>query len=284
MFQFTSTNVINSDLDISGLPKWTAEDGKFNVKKVNNFLAENITHVYVREPKQPVLSTARLKVTDLSEGSYMLSIRTGMTGNMSAFYANRSEQMPANYQFNVIAADTAEQIVDKVVAIVEKINSFYGDERINIEKEGTDVILLTAADEYIIFTYVAIEKYEVLANGYETYTPVIQSEVGSATSPIVIGTHGFGTYNYLIRNFRLPYNTTFGLAADEVPVAGGEYTQYTLHYKANRGILGTDAVGDDVDSITTHVFYVIKAHSADFEAKLTTALGADAATKIVTVA
>ena len=58
---------------------------------------------------------------------------------------------------------------------------------------------------------------------------------------------------------------------EEMPVVGGLYNQYTLEYCKDRGILGTDAVGDDVTSITTHVFYVLSTLATAFEAAVTAA-------------
>lgn len=47
MFQFTTTNVINSTQDLStGLPLWCAKEGQLNIKRIGNFLKENVTHIY----------------------------------------------------------------------------------------------------------------------------------------------------------------------------------------------------------------------------------------------
>lgn len=53
MFQFTTTNVINSNKDFTtGKPLWSAQeaaDGKpasLNVKRVHNFISTNIVAIY----------------------------------------------------------------------------------------------------------------------------------------------------------------------------------------------------------------------------------------------
>ena len=41
-----------------------------------------------------------------------------------------------------------------------------------------------------------------------------------------------------------------------MPIPGAHYNQYTIHYCVDRGPLGLNAVGDNVKSVTTVVFYV----------------------------
>ena len=74
----------------------------------------------------------------------------------------------------------------------------------------------------------------------------------------------------------------FGVNLDENPIIGAKYNQYTIHYCTNRGVLGTNAVGDTVKSVTTHVFYVNQNVAADFEtalAKIGTVLAVAPGTK-----
>lgn len=74
----------------------------------------------------------------------------------------------------------------------------------------------------------------------------------------------------------------FGVNLDENPIIGAKYNQYTIHYCTNRGVLGTNAVGDTVKSVTTHVFYVNQNVATDFEtalAKIGTVLAVAPGTK-----
>ena len=48
----------------------------------------------------------------------------------------------------------------------------------------------------------------------------------------------------------------------------GIYNQYTFHYLVNRGNFGGGAVGQQVTSETTHVFWVPSTLAADFESKV----------------
>ena len=85
------------------------------------------------------------------------------------------------------------------------------------------------------------------------------------------GKEGFGTYSFLLHNLRIPTSMrtrAFGVNQDETPIVGAKYNQYTIHYCVDRGILGSNAVGDTVQSKTTHVFYVNDTLATDFEAAL----------------
>lgn len=44
-----------------------------------------------------------------------------------------------------------------------------------------------------------------------------------------------------------------------------KYNQYTIYYKVDRGLFGGAALGQQVTSMTTHVFYVLESISDAFE-------------------
>ena len=75
------------------------------------------------------------------------------------------------------------------------------------------------------------------------------------------------------------------LHQDERPIPGGLYTQYSLKQAVKRGELqGMGAVGQEMTSVTTHVFYVLNGTvSAAFEAACATAgIQIDTVNKAVT--
>jgi hypothetical protein len=81
----------------------------------------------------------------------------------------------------------------------------------------------------------------------------------------------FATAKWLVENLRFPsypnlrYNHLY---ADESPVAGTVYDQYSFQYGVKHYIDGgLSGVGQNVDSITTHVFYVPHAQASTFEGK-----------------
>ena len=83
----------------------------------------------------------------------------------------------------------------------------------------------------------------------------------------------FATAKWLVENLRFPsypnirYNALY---SDETPVRGTIYTQYAFQYIVKHSVPGgLSAVGQHVDSITTHVFYVPSADASTFEGKFT---------------
>ena len=85
------------------------------------------------------------------------------------------------------------------------------------------------------------------------------------------GVEGFGTYQWILKNLRLPTaarTSWTAINADEAPIIGAKYNEYIIRYCVNRGIMGGDAVGEVTKSLTTHVFYVNQSVSASFETAL----------------
>lgn len=77
---------------------------------------------------------------------------------------------------------------------------------------------------------------------------------------------GFGTYDYMIHNLRLPTyaNIRFVSPAEvEMPVKGGKYTQYSFEYTVPRRLGGLSVAGQKTESTTIHTFFVL--NTLDFE-------------------
>lgn len=92
--------------------------------------------------------------------------------------------------------------------------------------------------------------------------------------PVISGTkqqaaeEPFGTAWFITKNLRLPteYNTRFmSPNADEMPIDGAKYAQFFFRYRVTRDITGTDAVGDEITSITEHIVYVKQDLVSNFE-------------------
>lgn len=77
---------------------------------------------------------------------------------------------------------------------------------------------------------------------------------------------GFGTYDYMIHNLRLPTyaNIRFVSPAEsEMPIKGGKYTQYSFEYTVPRRLGGLSVAGQKTESTTIHTFFVL--NTLDFE-------------------
>lgn len=295
MFQFTTTNVINSNKDYTtGKPLWSTQEkdehkpASLNIKRVNKFLAPNVTAIYKAVANDPSMAKVTLDLSQISgtDGeSYRLAVYVGLTqASQESRYANdlilKGKPFTVDFVWKTSAADVAKNLaktIDKYAVMV------YGEKLLNVSYSGT-FLTIEAVNEYQRFRKVNVEKFDKDAYfGRGEYTPVrtLENLTEKSTNAALTGTvegyfvgkEGFGTYSYLLHNLRIPTamrTRAFGVNLDENPIIGAKYNQYTIHYCTDRGVLGTNAVGDTVKSVTTHVFYVNQAVATEFETALTT--------------
>ena len=297
MFQFTTTNVINSNKDYTtGKPLWSTQEANepshipasLNIKRVNKFLAPNVTAIYKAVANDPSMAKVTLDLSQISgtDGeSYRLAVYVGLTqASQDSRYANdlilKGKPFTVDFVWKTSAADVAKNLaktIDKYAVMV------YGEKLLNVSYSGT-FLTIEAVNEYQRFRKVNIEKFDKDAYfGRGEYNPVrtLENLTEKSTNAALTGTvegyfvgkEGFGTYSYLLHNLRIPTamrTRAFGVNLDENPIIGAKYNQYTIHYCTDRGVLGTNAVGDTVKSVTTHVFYVNQAVATEFETALTT--------------
>ena len=231
------------------------------------------------------MASATLKIKNEGVGLYRVALYIGYSGNRVSFFANdmvfQGKPMWIEYEIKdngELASDIAKRIV-KNAALYKQI---WDNKIFKVEAVG-DTVTITACDEYERFKKVDIEKYLVddrtctCADSCSCSYHVIKSAL-EASNPehdgentLVQGKEGFGTYSNLIHDFRLPTMEALrfgGINQEELPIPGAIYDQYTLTYCKNRGILGSDAVGMPVKSVTNHVFYVKHDIAPQFEAAL----------------
>lgn len=293
MFQFTTTNVINSNKDFTtGKPLWSAQaasgskPASLNVKRVNNFIATNVTAIYKAEAYDAEFAKATIDLSQVNGADgdiFRLYIYIGLSqASQSSLYANdlQLKGKPLSVDF-VWDSDTATTLTKLIKTINKYELMVYSQKLLNVTCSGT-YLTIEATDEYQRFVIVNIEKFDKEAHfGMGEYNVVrsledldekdSNAQVTSSAEGYFVGKEGFGTYPFLLHNLRIPtYARTraFGLNQDETPIIGAKYNQYTIYYCANRGVLGDNAVGDIVKSRTTHVFYVNQTIAGEFEAAL----------------
>lgn len=290
MFQFTTTNVINSNKDYTtGKPLWSAQEAaldkpaSLNVKRVSKFLGPNVVSIYKAEANDPEMAKVTMDLSQISgtDGeSYRLSVYIGLTqASQESRYANdlilKGKPFTVDFVWKTSAADVAKnlvKIINKYAVMV------YGEKLLNVSYSGA-YLTIEAVNEYQRFRKVNIEKFDKDAyfgrgeyNAVRTLEDLSEQASNAALTGTVegyfVGKEGFGTYSYLLHNLRIPTamrTRAFGVNLDENPIIGAKYNQYTIHYCTDRGVLGTNAVGDTVKSVTTHVFYVNQSVASDFE-------------------
>lgn len=294
MFQFTTTTVINSAKDYTNpsVELFKGDSKYFDVKRVNRFKVKNIRSVYKQDPvaqsnAKATIDMAKVKETltanKATKGTFRVEIYVHLAqSNNNPLYSNTwvVKGRPWTFEFSATSTEEAGNIVDKVIKMITKFKLFTMDtEQLKATKEGTKLVL-TAQDPYQIFSKVELQYFDPsigTTTGCCTprgeYAPVENYGVTNVAT-ITPGNEGFGTFEWIMRNLRLPtaeQTRWNALYQDDRPMVGATYTQYTLEYCENRGILGGDAVGEETKSVTTHVFFVNQTVKTQFEAALTAA-------------
>ena len=275
MFKYSVTSVINTINDYAtGLPLFeglvgeTQADGtvledRLKIRRGLEFKKSNVQAVYHRGYRAAVNPEYKvaLDIVAATPGIYRISLYVTLSGSQDERYANTRvlKGKPIFVEFEVTAKEnTAALVADKVIAITKKyLQMVYEDKIINIVKDSTTGIIIKGISGEQRFSKVALEKWG--NNDWTTLDESINGVAGTKITVTAIGDNGFGTYRNIIKDLRLPTaaNTRWThIVQDETPVLGGQYDQYTIVYCVHRGILGSDAVGADVTSITEHVFYV----------------------------
>jgi hypothetical protein len=289
MFQFTTTNVINSDKDLTtGKALYEVKNDTLVVKRVANFKKENIAAIYKAVAVDPENAKVTIDLTGVSATAgdvLRLSIYVGLSqASQDSRYSNDMIYKGKPFSVDFVWQDTAANSAKKLVETIKKYSLLvYGEKLLTASNSGA-FITIEATNEYQRFKRVDLEKFEKTPDEYPysgKYTVIKSlSNLASKTSDelkngttegFFAGKEGFGTYSFLLHNLRLPTSArtrAFGINQDETPIVGAKYNQYTIHYCANRGVLGLNAVGDTVKSVTTHVFYVKSDLAVAFEALL----------------
>lgn len=283
MFQFTTTHVINSDKDLTtGKELWKAGEDTLTIKGINTLKKANVTSIYktIGDPAVPAKATIDLSsLSSLQEGDILrLDIYIRPTeSDHSSYYANdlNHKGRPFTVEFPWITDTTPEDVTTAQQAtaknLAKLINKYgllmFGDKLLTVEWSGATVVL-TATTEFQRFHVIDLYKFvdnggNVYANEWEKLSDVVTVDPK--------GTEGFGTYSYILRNIKLPtteHLRAFAPKQNEMPIPGAIYNQYTIEYCVNRGTLGTNAVGDQVTSVTHVVLFVKNDLATKFETAL----------------
>lgn len=294
MYQFTTTTVINSAKDYTNpsVDLFKGDSKYFDVKRVNRFKVKNIRSVYKQDPVAQSNAKATIDMSKIktvlttakaTKGTFRVEIYVHLAqSNNNPLYSNTwvVKGRPWTFEFSATSTEDAGAIVDKVIKMITKFKLFTMDtEQLKATKE-TNKLVLTAQDPYQIFSKVELQYFDPsigTTTGCCTprgeYAPV-ENYGATDVTEITPGNEGFGTFEWIMRNLRLPtaeQTRWNALYQDDRPMVGATYTQYTLEYCENRGILGGDAVGEETKSVTTHVFFVNQTVKTQFEEALTAA-------------
>lgn len=273
---FQTCTIINSDKYYKDATKQTfeAKNEHLIVRPGFDFEASKIQKVYQADGYEGEMAKVELDLAKLEQTAktyYRLDIYVKVQGAEPYIYATPWIQKgrPFWVEFSLSGAKGTDTDADALVKAINKEHVFQvGDDQIKatVDETTNTKIVLTATADYLRFAKVQVVKLN--DEGDDT-------EVALNVEPTVKGQAAFGTYSHIIKDLRLPTNENtrwLHIRQDETPVIGTIYDQYIIEYKAPANNRPLGAVGCEVDSYTTHVFWVKHELAAAFKALLKTTL------------
>lgn len=289
MFKYTKEVIINSAKNAEGttmFPK--ADDNRIRVYRAGDYDPAKIVDkkIYKTEGKRGEFATLSIECADLIKsnpiegggksyeiGLYQLSVNVKMDGKFLGEFAYPNYaafRKPIMIGFEVddkLAAD-GEALAAKLVELFNMAIP-YNNQFVKVNQNGSKVEIV-ASDPYMFFPAedVLLERYDPTMCD-SCLGEYIMRDI-SANVENTPNTVPFATGEWLIENLRFPTYPNFRYYAagkDEYPVPGVIYTQYSFAYDSPRpGYGGLMGVGQKVEAVTRHIFYVAESAVADFEA------------------
>lgn len=267
MYQFTTTTIINSNLDSNGVTdKYSGDANAFIVTRVNTFKKANIVSAYKRAYSAGVKEVAKVTVPTIAAGTVArLTVDVRLSQQTDSEYANSYLYFKKPVVIEIIASGTASTDATEFKKQLIALKDRFGFAYITATTNGADIIL-TATNNNQRFFSATIEKEKASTNSI--ILPEYENVTAGTFSVTTPGKIGFGDDEYMIKSLMIPTlenSRYFGINKEERPVLGGNYTEFVIRYSIDKV---DDGIVAGNKSITTHVFYVKSDLVAAFETEL----------------
>lgn len=295
MFNWEDTTIINNlyDLGYAGVTSATgsadiAKHPRFWVDKTdpNNpvlrishslrIAKSNVKFIYKRAWEVPEYATIKFDMKNAisalgtdNSGIERLSFAYEVVGSNNVIYvdAYSRHKVPFNIEFPVSATDNAADLATKVVKIINKYQIALKGSKIFDASVNGDFVIITAKDEYLKVASAMLEYYNEKVNSYDCCAFFGDFQKKSDGIVVNDGKPGNGTYRQLTKDLWLPtdaHRAWESPFADEAPMPGANYNEYTITMCVERpGLGGQSATGQVITSETIHTFYVLDNGAAD---------------------
>lgn len=270
---FQTQTIINSNLDPDsgkGVKLFEAANDVLRIKRDFNFYKNKegygkVCAIRKRAGYDAILCNATVDFTSLRDklaptkgvAYARFDIYLGVEGAEPFIYSTPWVQkgMPFWVEFTVKSEDTAEDIANNVAKLIKTNYIFLQDkDLINLTVQGA-ILTLEGATEYQRFRNIEINKFSMS----DDYSEKV-AELGDGNITLnERGENAFGTYSQITKDLRLPTAANwqpYHIRKVETPIVGAIYNQYIIEYVAPATNEGLGAVGQKLESTTTHVFWV----------------------------
>lgn len=264
MFNYTTEVIINDPaIIVAGTAENGLGEGVVAIKRGGNYKIDNIegkifkTAGHAGTKAKAVITPAALGTADVAR----LTIYLSTPGTEFVEFGSPNwQEFGKPYIIETKAADAAGLAAAIKLALNED-NAHFS------VKVNESTVVLEVAETWMDFAEV---NYDLVTFADCSDCPKETIESKAANVVITKGKTEFATAKWIVENLRFPSRPNLRytpLYADEAPVAGTIYTEYSFEYKVKRSVPGgLSAVGQVVDSVTRIVFYVAPAAQTAFEA------------------
>ena len=269
MFNYTNEVIINDPaIIVAGTNLNGLGEGVVAIKRGGNYVIDNIegkifkTVGHTGTKAKAVITPAALGTADVAR----LTIYLSTPGTEFVEFGSPNwQEFGKPYIVETKAADAAGLAAAIKLALNEDNAHF--SVKVNESK-----VELEVAETWMDFAEV---NYDLVTFADCSDCPKETVESKAANVVITKGKAEFATAKWIVENLRFPSHPNRRYAplyADEAPIAGTVYTEYSFEYRVKRSVPGgLSAVGQVADSIVRIVFYVAPAAQSAFE----TAFGAE---------
>ena len=269
MFNYTNEVIINDPaIIVAGTSLNGLGEGVVAIKRGGNYVINNIegkifkTVGHTGTKAKVVITPAALGSADVAR----LTIYLSTPGTEFVEFGSPNWQEFGKPYIVETKAEDAEGLAAAIKLALNEDNAHFS------VKVNESKVELEVAETWMDFAEV---NYDLVtfADCSDCSKETVESK--AANVAITKGKTEFATAKWIVENLRFPSHPNRRYAplyADEAPIAGTVYTEYSFEYRVKRSVPGgLSAVGQVADSIVRIVFYVAPAAQSAFE----TAFGAD---------
>lgn len=296
MFQFSTTTLVNSLTDFTTGKELITKDANdvVYVKRQGVYRVDDDHQICAYKA---VGHEGYLDVLDLSKigtgasdqtKDYRVALYIRSTGNADPMFANsyvfKGRPFYVEFKGGANAVKNFANALNKyqnvtvdtpVLNLAKTLDGAFATDSVTVgitavpAADNSDAAYAVAANQYMRIYEAKLQEFVPANDGKQDYYKDIldiKDDGGVAT-----GKEGFGDFEHLEKDYRLPTAANLRwkrTLADEMPIPGVLYNQYTIYYLVNRGNMGGAAVGQQVKSETTHVFWVQQSLASQFETKM----------------
>lgn len=253
-------------------------DLSFNVTRVAKYIDKYITQVY-RNPYTTVAYETQVMYTPAAIVGgvvYRFNIDAILDqGSQSVEYSRWAIHKGKPYMIEFTSPTTVTAGANAAAYIVAQVtkglkNPDLGELEMTLAVTGGTNVTVTSKNPYVHFKAINIEELLPIGSGtgqdmegdVKSYHTTQAASGNAATTVVitVVGDSGFGSYDWMIRNIRIPTVEAIrfgGTFQDQLPRPGAYYTQFVIEYEKTREITGSNVIGAPAVSKTRHTFFVI---------------------------